>query len=69
VTGINPRPRPRRWSDGTTSSTNPSTVSKDTTSGILYLAAFSQSGICFFLLDDPPNDAENSGSLSWQTGW
>jgi type IV pilus assembly protein PilA len=41
--------------DGTTSS-NPTTVSKDTTTGVLYLAAFSQSGTCFFMLDDPPND-------------
>jgi hypothetical protein len=26
-------------------------------------------GNLLFLLDDPPNDAENSGSLSWQAGW
>jgi hypothetical protein len=59
-------------------------VSKDTTTGVLYLAAFSRSGTCFFMLDDPPNDtrygsviggtsadryAANNGSVSWQTSW
>src|SRR5437870_2274704 len=38
------------WVDETTSSTNPTTVSKDSTTGVLYLAAFSQSGTCFFML-------------------
>ena len=72
------------WVDEATASTNPTTVSKDTTTGVLYLAAFSQSGTCFFMLDDPPNDtrygsvtggtsadcyAANNGSVPWQTGW
>ena len=72
------------WVDETTASSNPTTVSKDTTTGVLYLAAFSQSGTCFFMLDDPPHDtrygsvtggtsadcyAANNGSVSWQTGW
>jgi len=72
------------WVDETTSSTDPTTISKDTTTGVLYLAAFSQSGTCFFMLDDPPNDtlyatltggtsadcyAANNGSVSWQPGW
>jgi type IV pilus assembly protein PilA len=72
------------WVDETTSSMNPTTVSKDTTTGVLFLAAFSQSGTCFFMFDDPPNDtqyatltggtaadcyAANNGSLSWQGGW
>jgi len=72
------------WVDETTSSTNPTTVSKDSTTGVLFLAAFSQSGTCFFMADDPPNDtqyasltggtsadcyAANNGSLTWQAGW
>jgi len=47
---------PVNWVDGTTSSTTPTTVSKDTTTGILFLAVYSQSGTCFFMLDGPPND-------------
>ena len=47
---------PVNWVDGTTSSTTPTTVSKDTTTGILFLAVYSQSGTCFFMLDDPPKD-------------
>jgi type IV pilus assembly protein PilA len=72
------------WVDETTTSTNPTTVSKDTTTGVLFLAAFSKSGTCFFMFDDPPNDtqyatltggtsadcyAANNGSLSWQGSW
>jgi len=72
------------WVDETTSSPNPTTVSKDTTTGVLFLAAFSQSGTCFFMFDDPPNDtryatltggtaadcyAGNNGSVSWQGSW
>ena len=72
------------WVDESTSSPNPTTVSKDTTTGVLFLAAFSQSGTCFFMLDDPPNDTQyatltggtaadcyagNNGSVSWQGSW
>jgi len=72
------------WVDDTTSSTNPTTVSKDSTTGVLFLAAFSQSGTCFFMFDDPPNDtqyatltggtaadcyAANNGSITWQANW
>ena len=45
-----------QWVPGATSSTGPTTVSGGTTAGILTLAAFSKSGNCFFLRDDPPHD-------------
>ena len=72
------------WVDETTSSSAPTTVSKDTTTGILYLASYSHSGKCFFMLDDPPNDtryaiaggvapsacyASNTAGLAWQSKW
>jgi len=71
------------WVDQTTASTDPTTVSKETTTGVLYLASYSHSGTCFFMYDDPPNDtryaavpatatdcyAANNGGISWGTGW
>ena len=45
-----------QWVPGATSSTTPTTVSGDTTGGVLTLAAFSKSGNCFFMRDDPPHD-------------
>jgi type IV pilus assembly protein PilA len=45
-----------QWVSGALSSTAPTTVSGDTTGGILVLAAFSKSGNCFFMRDDPPHD-------------
>jgi len=72
------------WVDEATSSIGPTTVSKDTTTGVLYLAAFSKSGTCFLMFDDPPNDtqyatltggtaadcyAANNGSITWQANW
>jgi type IV pilus assembly protein PilA len=45
-----------QWVTSALSSTSPTTVSNDTTGGILVLAAFSKSGSCFFLRDDPPHD-------------
>src|SRR5262245_38923506 len=44
------------WLDESTPSSAPTMVSKDTTTGVLYLAAYSKSGKCFFMHDDPPND-------------
>jgi type IV pilus assembly protein PilA len=45
-----------QWVPGATSSTAPTTVSGATTGGVLMLAAFSKSGNCFFVSDDPPRD-------------
>ncbi len=45
-----------QWVPGATSSTTPTTVSGDTAGGVLTIAAFSKSGNCFFMRDDPPHD-------------
>ena len=45
-----------QWVTSALSSTSPTTVSGGTTGGVLTLAAFSRSGNCFFLRDDPPHD-------------
>jgi len=74
-----------QWVPGATSSTSPTTVSGDTTAGVLTLAAFSKSGTCFFMRDDPPRDTKygqidgatwadcngaNGGSVpSWSLSW
>lgn len=47
-----------QWVTGATSSTTPTTVSGDTTGGVLTIASFSKSGSCFFLRDDPPHDTK-----------
>jgi type IV pilus assembly protein PilA len=73
------------WVDETTPSTQPTTVSRDNAGGVLMLAAYSKSGTCFFLRDDPPKDtrygnvagapatdcyAANGGAVpSWSTSW
>jgi type IV pilus assembly protein PilA len=72
------------WLDESTPSPEPTSVSKDTTTGVLFLASYSRSGICFFLRDDPPLDtqygtlagavpadcyASNSGGVAWQPNW
>jgi hypothetical protein len=44
------------WVSKLLTSDNPTTVSGDTSGGVLVLAAFSKSSNCFFLRDDPPND-------------
>jgi type IV pilus assembly protein PilA len=44
------------WVSKLLTSDNPTTVSGDTSGGVLVLAAFSRSSNCFFLRDDPPND-------------
>jgi type IV pilus assembly protein PilA len=72
------------WEDETTPSPEPTTVSKDTTTGVLFLASYSRSGTCFFVKDDPPFDtqygaltsaipadcyAANAGGVAWQPNW
>ena len=71
------------WVDGVTPSSTPTTVSKDTSSGVLILASYSRTGNCFFTRDDPPFEtkygvvasvssdcyATNSGSVVWQSTW
>jgi type IV pilus assembly protein PilA len=72
------------WVPAATSSTAPTTVSGDTTGGILIIAAFSKSNNCFFLKDVPPHDtrygvvagtsascnAASAGSVtSWNLSW
>lgn len=74
-----------QWVPGATSSTSPTTVSGDTTGGVLTIAAFSKSGTCFFMRDDPPRDTKygqitgatwadcngaNGGSVpTWSLSW
>ena len=74
-----------QWVSGALSSTNPTTVSGDTTGGVLTIAAFSKSGTCFFMRDDPPHDtkygqipnatwadcnAANNGAVpAWASSW
>jgi type IV pilus assembly protein PilA len=72
------------WVDETTASPDPTTISRDTASGVLTLASYSRSGTCFFLRDEPPSDttygsltnvaftdcyAANDGSVSYGNGW
>jgi type IV pilus assembly protein PilA len=72
------------WVDESTASTDATTVSRDTTGGILVLAAFSKAGNCFFLRDNPPTDtsygilagavpadcsAANSGAVTFGPSW
>jgi type IV pilus assembly protein PilA len=74
-----------QWVSGALSSTVPTTVSGDTTGGVLTMAAFSKSGTCFFMRDDPPHDTKygeianatwadcyvaNGGTVpSWALSW
>jgi prepilin-type N-terminal cleavage/methylation domain-containing protein len=72
------------WVDEITTSIEPTTVSRDTAGGLLTLAAYSNAGNCFFLLDDPdgapqfgsliavaPADcyASNSGAVTFGPSW
>jgi type IV pilus assembly protein PilA len=73
------------WVPNNVASTDPTTVSGDTTGGVLVIAAYSKSSNCFFLKDDPPHDtrygqiagataaqctAQNSGAVpAWNTTW
>ena len=50
------------WVTEMVPSNGPTVVSGDTAGGVLVIAAFSTSGNCFFLRDDPPNDTR-FGSL------
>jgi len=74
-----------QWVSASLSSTVPTTVSGDTTGGVLTIAAFSRSGNCFLLRDDPPHDihygeitgatwsacnAANAGAVpAWNLSW
>jgi type IV pilus assembly protein PilA len=51
------------WVDENTPSGDPTTISRNVTSGVLTLASYSRSGTCFFLRDDPPSDT-TYGSLA-----
>jgi type IV pilus assembly protein PilA len=44
-----------QWVSETTISSDPKTVSRDVTGGVLTLASFSKGGTCFFIRDDPPH--------------
>lgn len=71
------------WVDATTTSSDPKVVSTDSSTGVLYLASYSRSGTCFFLLDDPPHDvryamvpstpsncyAANIAGITWAPSW
>jgi type IV pilus assembly protein PilA len=72
------------WVDQNTPSTDPTTISRNVNSGVLTLAAYSRSGTCFFLRDDPPADttygslpstnasdcyAANDGGVTYASGW
>lgn len=46
------------WVDENTTSSNPTTVSRDIAGGVFTVAAYSKSGNCFFLRDDPPKDTK-----------
>ena len=71
------------WVDENTPSTDPTTVSRNAVGGVLTLAAYSRSGTCFFLRDEPPTDttygsiagsasdcyAANDGGVVYTGGW
>jgi type IV pilus assembly protein PilA len=72
------------WVDQNTPSTDPTTISRNVSTGVLTLAAYSRSGTCFFLRDEPPSDttygsvpsssasdcyAANDGGVSYSSGW
>jgi type IV pilus assembly protein PilA len=72
------------WVDETTPSTTPTTVSRNTSSGVLTLASYSKSGTCYFLRDNPPSDttygslpdvpptdcfASNDGTVTYGANW
>lgn len=44
------------WVSEVTWSTTPKTLSRDTAGGVFTIASYSNSGTCFFVRDDPPND-------------
>lgn len=44
------------WVDEVTPSADPTTISRNTSGGVLTLASFSKSGTCFFLRDEPPQN-------------
>ena len=44
------------WVDEVTPSSDPATISRNISGGVLTLASFSKSGRCFFLRDEPPQN-------------
>jgi len=56
-----------KWQPETVPSLDPTVVSRDNAGGVLVLAAYSKSGICFFLRDDPPRDTRY-GNLTGVAG-
>ncbi len=44
------------WVNSASTSAEPTTVSEDNTGGVLTIASYSKSGVCFFLRDDPPTN-------------
>ena len=72
------------WVDKNTPSSDPTTISRNTSGGVLTLASYSRSGTCFFLRDEPPLNttygsllgaatadcyAANDGSVAYALGW
>ena len=72
------------WQDENTPSGGPTDVSRDNSANVLVLAAYSHSGRCFFLRDDPPTDttygtltgvaasdcyAANDGAVAYGSNW
>jgi type IV pilus assembly protein PilA len=72
------------WVDQNTPSTDPTTISRNVSAGVLTLASYSNSGTCFFLRDEPPLNttygamsgaatadcyAANDGSVAYGSGW
>jgi type IV pilus assembly protein PilA len=72
------------WVDEVTPSSDPTTISRNTSGGVLTLASFSKSGTCFFLRDEPPQNtlygslagtavadcyAANDGGVTYSSQW
>ena len=72
------------WVDEVTPSSDPTTISRNTSGGVLTLASFSKSGTCFFLRDEPPQNtlygslpgttvadcyAANDGGVTYASQW
>ena len=72
------------WVDENTPSSDPTTISRNTSGGVLTLASYSRSGTCFFLRDEPPQTttygaltgaatadcyAANDASVTYGPGW
>ena len=73
-----------QWVDENTASSDPTTISRNTSGGVLTLASYSRSGTCFFLRDEPPQNttygsmqgattgdcyAANDGAIAYGPSW